>query len=319
MRILRLSHSSDADLHRVSIEVENPGMARRTAAAQFTLAIQPEDQELIRWYFEVYPEIAADVAAQLRARRADKLLSELGKDLFRVVFKASQGTRTLWAAVQPDLADFRVEVVTGVAGATALPWEAMTDTGTGQPVALGAAAMVRAHPQAALAPRLPDDETPVRVLLVISRPSVIDVAFRSVAHHLARLQDSNSGSLRLDVLRPPTLAQLTRTLQAAKHCGKPYQAVHFDGHGAWGDVSDNEWLTTVIPGRQARQGSGWRHRNARAPAGTCCSKTRSWLATCSWWTDPPSATFSLMQVCHCWSSTPAGPHKPTRHPQARQE
>ena len=70
------------------------------------------------------------------------------------MFKASPATRRLWAAVQPRLAEFRVEIVTDVAGATGLPWEAMTDPGTGQPLALGAGAMVRAQPQAAL-PVLP--------------------------------------------------------------------------------------------------------------------------------------------------------------------
>ncbi len=257
MRILRLSHSSDADLHRVEIVVETPGMAPRTATARFTFAVPPADQELIRWYFEVYREGPADMATGLRAARAERRLGDFGCELFRAVFEASQDSRRLWAAVQPELAEFRVEIVTDVAGATALPWETMTDAGTGQPLALHAAALVRAHPQAARAPELSKDEFPVRVLLVISRPGVIDVPFRSVAHHLARLQDGNSGSLRLEVLRPPTFAQLTRTLQAAKDRGKRYQVLHFDGHGIWGDAGDGQWLQTVIPSAKAGREYLW--------------------------------------------------------------
>jgi hypothetical protein len=247
MRVLRLTHSFDAEAHRVEITVEVPGVARRTAAARFSFVIPAEDQELVGWYFEAYRDGPADVVARLQAGQAEGLLGELGSGLFRAVFDATPETRQLWAAVQRHLAGFRVEIVTGVAGATALPWEAMTGPRAGQVLALDAGELVRAHPQAALAPRLPKDEIPVRVLLVISRPGVIDVPYRSVAHHLARLRETSIGSLQLDVLRPPTFAQLTRVLQAARDNGIPYQVVHFDGHGVWGDPGDDQWLTAVIP------------------------------------------------------------------------
>ncbi len=257
MRVLRLTHSTDAEAHRVEIVVEVPGLARRTAAARFPFAIPPQDQELLRWYFETYRDGPADAVTRLRARRAERLLGDLGGRLFRAVFDASHNTRLLWAAVEPGLAGFRVEIVTDVAGATALPWEAMTDPKTSQLLALSAAAMVRAHPQAALAPRLPQDQIPVRVLLVISRPGVIDVPYRSVAHHLARLKETNSGSLQLDVLRPPTFGQLTQALQAALGRGAPYQVLHFDGHGVWGDADHEEWLATVIPAAAGGEAGRW--------------------------------------------------------------
>jgi CHAT domain len=256
MPLLRLSHSSDADLHRVEILIETPGMAPRMAIARFTFPSEPADQELIRWYFEDYRNESGDPGTGKPAARAGRQLGKLGTDLFGVVFEASQDTRRLWAAVQPDLASFRVEIATDVAGATALPWEIMTDT-SGQPLALHAAALVRAHPQAARPPKLPRDDIPVRVLLVTSRPGVKDVPFWSVAHHLARLQEDSGGVLRLDVLRPPTFVQLTRTLQAARDNGRPYQVVHFDGHGIWGDASDGEWLRTVIPSVQSGPTNRW--------------------------------------------------------------
>jgi hypothetical protein len=252
--VLRLTHSTDAEGHRAEIAVEVPGMARRTAAAHFTFAIEPDDQKLIRWYFELYREGPVDTATQLKARRAERRLRELGGRLFQGVFDASQNTRLLWAAVVPELAGFRVEIVTDVPGATALPWETMTGPGTGQVLALDAGAMVRAHPQTALAPRLPKDEIPVRVLLVISRPGVIDVPYRSVAHHLARLHEADSGSLQLDVLRPPTFAKLIQVLQAARDRGAPYQVLHFDGHGVWGDADNQDWLQAVIPAAGAGAG-----------------------------------------------------------------
>ena len=150
-------------------------MARRTATARFPFAVPAKEQELIRWYFEDYREGPADAVTRLRAGRAGRRLAELGGELSAAVFEASPATRRLWAAVQPRLAEFRVEVVTDVAGATSLPWEAMTDPGTGQPLALGAGAMVRAQPQAALAPVLPEAGAVVRVLVVIARPHETDV------------------------------------------------------------------------------------------------------------------------------------------------
>ena len=255
MRLLRLSHFSDAGQHRVEISVEVPRMARRVAIARFALAVPPLEQDLIRWYFEVSPGLDRATAG-LGATDAERQFVDRGRELFRSVFEANDDTRRIWATVQPELAGFRVEIVTDVAGATALPWESMTDPG-GRPLALDAAALVRAHPQAALTPKLPATGIPVRVLLVISRPGVYDVPYRSVAHQLTRLMGNDGESLRLDVLRPPTFAQLARMLRAAKDRGNPYQVVHFDGHGVWGDANDSEWLRTFIPGAEAGRTGRW--------------------------------------------------------------
>ena len=266
MRLLRLSCWSEAGQHRVEIRVEAPGLAPRTAWARFTFAVTPSDQELIRWLFETYRERQADLATGPPARRANRRLSELGGELFRAVFEASEDTRRLWAAVAPELGEFRVEIVTDVAGATALPWEIMTDPATGQPLCLCTAVLVRAHPYAARTPQLPRDNVPVRVLLVISRPGPRDVPFWSVARHLALLQDGNDGVVQLDVLRPPTFTQLTRTLRDARNDGQPYQVVHFDGHGVWGDASDRRWLPTVIPVAEAASAAVWLASPARPGA-----------------------------------------------------
>ena len=232
-------------------------MAPRTALARFAFAVSPSDQDLIGWFFELYRKGPRDTVTGRRARRANRRLGELGGELFRAVFDASEDTRRLWAAVQPELAEYRVEIVTDVAGATALPWEIISDPGTGQPLGLHAAALVRAHPQAARTPELPGDDIPVRVLLVISRPGPVDVPFWSVAHHLARLLDGHGGDVRLDVLRPPTFAQLTRTLRDARNDGRPYQVVHFDGHGVWGDASNAQWLQSVIQVAEAGPAALW--------------------------------------------------------------
>jgi hypothetical protein len=252
MRTLRLTQSPDAGGHWVEIALEVPGRARRTAAARVPSGPSAEDQELIRWYLEDYPEGPADAVIQMTAARATLLLGELGEQLFRAVFDADGDTRALWETVRPELADTRVEIVTDVAAAATVPWELLRDPADGQALALGAAALVRAHPQAAQAPQMPEPgEAMLRVLLVISRPRAVDVAFRSVARQLARLQD-HGGALRLDVLRPPEFAQLERVLRAARDTGAPYHVVHFDGHGVWADPADGRWLRRLVPGA-----AGW--------------------------------------------------------------
>jgi hypothetical protein len=199
--------------------------------------------ERIRWYLEDYPEGPVDAVTRGIAARAERLMTDLGEQLFRALFGATADTRRLWEMLRPQLSGTRVEVLTSVAGATALPWELLRDPETEQALALRAETLVRAHPQAAQVPRMPaSGGDAVRVLLVISRPGAIDVGFRSVARHLVGLQSDATSALHLDVLRPPTFAHLDQALHAAKHAGAPYQVMHFDGHGVWADPGDKQWL-----------------------------------------------------------------------------
>jgi hypothetical protein len=73
----------------------------------------------------------------------------------------------------------------------------------------------------------------LRVLMVISRPAGTgDVGYRMIARPLLHRLDAVRGAVELVVLRPPTLQALVDTLAGARAAGKPFQVVHFDGHGA---------------------------------------------------------------------------------------
>ena len=246
----------------MEMALETPGMARRTATARVTFEVTAGDQELIRWYLEDYPQLAADIGTRGIARRAERLLADLGGQLFRALFDATGGTRRLWDAVQSGLGGTRVEIVTGVAGATALPWELLRDPETGQALALQAAALVRAHPQAAQAPHLPaPGAAALRVLLVISRPGAIDVAFRSVAGQLARLQAGDGGALQLDVLRPPGFARLVTVLHAARDAGRSVSRRPFRRSRGVGRSGRPGVAPGICPGR------GWLVAGVTAAAG----------------------------------------------------
>jgi tetratricopeptide (TPR) repeat protein len=220
--------------HRVTVELENG--ARWSATAQVHLDLDRAELERLRWYLEDYLEYPIDPAPKI-AEQVEQRLVDLGRQLFDQVFQDREATR-LWDRAEPGLAGTRVEVVTDIEGATAIPWELLRDPLTNTPLALRAGAFVRRNPQPARLLTPPDQAVErLRVLLVICRPGGgDDVPFRSVASHLVRVSDDARQAFDLDVLRPPTFARLGQVLRAAADRGQPYHVVHFDGHGTWTDL-----------------------------------------------------------------------------------
>ena len=154
--------------------------------------------------------------------------------------------------MREKLDDTRVEIVTDIKGATALPWELLCDPKTDAVLALRAKSFVRAYTNPSQKTHKPQPADKVRILLVICRPGGgHDVPFRSVSGHLIKgLTDEARERFELDVLRPPTFEQLSKTLRNAKAQGKPYHIVHFDGHGGYLNTDKNnpsDFLKTLIP------------------------------------------------------------------------
>jgi tetratricopeptide (TPR) repeat protein len=237
MLTLRLTQVAEgSDQHRVELALEGDGL-RQTAISRFKFALSEQDREDVRWYLEDFLQYPLDPAPKIAARIEERM-AEIGRELFQGVFQSNDDARDLWAALRPKLSDARVEIVTGVAEAATLPWELLRDRKTDVTLALRAESFVRAHPQAAERPRVPQASPgPIRILLVICRPrGGDDVPFRSVANRLLKgLSGAHQDTLRLDVLRPPTFEQLSHMLRNAKARGEPYLVVHFDGHGTYGE------------------------------------------------------------------------------------
>jgi tetratricopeptide (TPR) repeat protein len=220
--------------HAVELQLAGPGSVR-SASVRFGFELSARDREDLRWYLEDYLQYPVDPAPEI-ARGVEARLAALGAELFQQVFRTSDDARELWFALKKSLSDARVEVATGVDGAAGIPWELLRDPATDGPLALRAGAFVRALAETTAPLRVPPASEKLRVLLVICRPGGrADVPFRSVASHLVRLSSGAREAFQLDVLRPPTFAQLDRVLQAARAAGAPYHVVHFDGHGAWLD------------------------------------------------------------------------------------
>jgi tetratricopeptide (TPR) repeat protein len=247
---LRLSQSSiGASRFRVEVSLEHDRGQRQVATSEFDFNLSDEDREGLRWYLEDFLQHIAAPAPQIASRVEDRI-AEIGDQLFKSVFESSETARRLWPVVQAALPDTRIEIIADISQATAIPWELMRDPLTQSHLALQAGEFVRGQTDPTrMLPAFEetgDDARKVRILLVISRPSGgADVPFRSVASRLIKgLGQVARDTFELDVLRPPTFAQLSKVLMAAKTSGRPYHVVHFDGHGAYLDVADQ----TVVDG-----------------------------------------------------------------------
>ena len=235
MPTLRISQQpgSGANKHQISVTAENlPGVQNLSFSREIEFALSPQEAERIRWYLEDYLQFDEDPAPQIAAR-VETLMAERGEDLFSKIFAGRDDAMQLWTFAQLHLPQMRIEIATGVAEATAIPWELIRNPNNRVNLALSAQSFVRAQAgaQAALAPSPGGDK--VRILLVICRPRAeADVPFRSVASRIVKgLSDKDRKAFQLDVLRPPTYEQLAKELKLAHARGEPYHIVHFDGHG----------------------------------------------------------------------------------------
>lgn len=232
---LRLKqHPTPEGRHRVDLDLTGDG-APRAATCEFAFSLSPQDEEDLRWYLEEFLQYPQEPAPTI-ARRVEGRIVELGTELFRAVFQANDDARRIWSRVEDRLPETRIEIISGVAEAATIPWELLREPSADAALALTAHSFVRAQPNTARAPHLPDiKEGKIRILLVLCRPrGDEDVPFRSVASQLLRgLSEANREAYDLDVLRPPTFEQLGKVLRQAHRDGQPYHVVHFDGHGIY--------------------------------------------------------------------------------------
>jgi tetratricopeptide (TPR) repeat protein len=223
--------------YRVSVLLASRGIANRAAMALLSFLPSSQDEEDVRWYLEDFPRWPRGMALSI-AERVERRMEEIGETLFRQIFAAETGTRDLWKELRGKLRRTRIEVVLDSPEADAIPWELMREPETGIRLALTARSFIR-MPGALLQSRLSFQcHGKARILLVISRPDgAHDVGYRSVAAGILEALDSpGTGSLEVQTLRPPTFSALMQTLQNARAEGRPFQILHFDGHGVWEDL-----------------------------------------------------------------------------------
>ncbi len=240
MPVLRINQQPGGAANQYRIEVTAtgiPGPGVLSFNSDIAFELTPQDGERIRWYLEDYLQFDEDPAPQI-AHGVESFMADRGDALFRSIFEGSEQSVELWSSVEPHLPSTRIEIATGIAEATAIPWELIRNPRTRTFLALSAESFVRTQREAKAALAPAGEAEKVRILLVICRPKGgEDAPFRSVAGRLVtRLSDEARDAFDIDVLRPPTYEQLGTTLRRAKERGRPYHIVHFDGHGVYADA-----------------------------------------------------------------------------------
>ncbi len=247
MPTLQLNQSKlKENRYKVEIRFDNS----HPLSVQFDFEITRRDYADIRWYLEEFLKYPIEPEPE-RARQIEARMRIIGIDLFNKIF-GSIDAMQLWGRLKTTgLSNIRIEVITSLRDAIAIPWELLCAPDTNEPLALEALSFVHVPHQPS---RQPNPINPavekVRILLVICRPGgAQDVPFRSVAGKLLKGFDKQARQrFELTVLRPPTFVALADTLRHAKAEGKPFHIVHFDGHGAYLKNSDPQVASTILSG-----------------------------------------------------------------------
>jgi len=186
--------------------------------------------EELRWYLEDYLRAPFGVY-ESRGPETEQRLVPWGEAVFGALF-GSGPARDAYQQIRARRAGLQMIFRSASAELLGLPWELMRDPSRGQALALESAGMDRSLPTGDLGASFEVPGGRLRVLMVISRPSgAADVGFRMVARQLLHRLTAVRGSVDLVVLRPPTLDALVTALAEADADGRPFQIVHFDGHG----------------------------------------------------------------------------------------
>jgi hypothetical protein len=121
--------------YRIAVSAELPGLQALNFNREIEFVLSPSEAERIRWYLEDYLQFDEDPAPQI-AKRVEALMAERGEDLFRKIFEGRSDASQLWAMAQLHLPKTRIEIATGVAEATAIPWELIRNPFTRSHLAL---------------------------------------------------------------------------------------------------------------------------------------------------------------------------------------
>ncbi|WP_141578994.1 tetratricopeptide repeat protein [Actinomadura sp. WMMA1423] len=225
------------DQGRVSVAVWWQGVDQPETAVEDIEMVWPldaEDIEDLRWYLEDYLRHPYAVYSD-RGRAVAAEIPRWGESIFRAVFGDGPALAA-YAAVRASGNRPELVIESTTAPRLGLPWELLRDPRRGRPLVLDGFSLTRRLSASDLLKPFPTSGDRLRVLMVISRPSgEDDVGYQMIARPLLERLDAVRGNVDLVVLRPPTLDQLQTTLLQAAEAGEPFQIVHFDGHGVFGD------------------------------------------------------------------------------------
>ena len=236
MLTLRINPTPDGgSRYRIELTLEkDDGTRLHESIVQTHLVFTPQEQEYLRWYLEDFPLFPQNPAPNL-AESVERSIADIGARLFKSLFQSEEGVHTLWTALVAHIDNTRVEITATAPEVVNIPWEIIRDPQTELVLGLHTQALVYTPAFPAQAARVGKLPRRVRTLLTICRPAgAEDLPFHVVARPLIiAMKDAPLGRFQLEVLRPPTFAHFEKVLGDAKAAGRPYDIVHFDGHGEY--------------------------------------------------------------------------------------
>jgi hypothetical protein len=198
------------------------------AAGDFTPFLTEEDYENLRWYLEEYMDLP-DGGAVVRADAIERQLHEWGRRLYDALFAAPENRallQQLLKSPEPRL----LTIATDQSALLRLPWELLADDAG----SLAQRVSVRRQLETPEGNEPRSVALPLRMLYIVSRPA--DMGFidpRLTTKSLFVALDPLGANVQIDFCRPPTLDRVREMLRDGQAAGKPYDVVHFDGHGAF--------------------------------------------------------------------------------------
>ncbi len=253
MRVLRLRHSQTAGGGGLIAVDYDPGHGASgfTSQVPFLFELGERDRSRLRFYLENFLTCPNPAALGPVAELQEEL-RHWGEELFRQVFVSNRRALFHYEEASRDLHTLRIEIHSDPEG-WALPWEILCDPNRGW-LAPQVHSFVRV-PVTARDPwellweadrPMPPGE-PLRILYVVGRPAgSLEIPFHSVARSLLYAARDLNDRVRIDFLRPPTFERLAKVLGEAAEEGRPYLALHFDGHGVFTD-SPQDFAGEVDP------------------------------------------------------------------------
>ena len=207
----------------------------------FTPPLAIPDFEDLRFYLEDYASLPVGEYAVRGERVENERLAAWGEALFKSVFDGDERRDAYRTARDAANRNEAVEVAirSNDPRFLALPWELMKAPGERDPFSLRVGSFDRSLLITDPARQFPANGDGFRVLMVIARPDGIrDVPFQAVARPLFQHLERTKSAVQIEILRPPSFEAFKKRLKAAKDEGKPYHAVHFDGHGTFGAIAE---------------------------------------------------------------------------------
>ena len=222
-----------ANLQPHQFEVQRLGDGLRTNPVQVASPREGEIDLLaeLRWYLEDF----LDYPYPPETDRAERILSGLrawGEAAFNSLFGGRRGARLFDAATAESYSALNLQIASDDTEVLAWPWEALRDPEIGVELAhaCNVERRLNQHREPGTLPNNLSTDT-LNILLVVCRPyGEQDVRYRSVARPSVDLIEQEDRPVRVEMLRPPTFAQLRDHLR--RNNGR-YHVLHFDGHGSY--------------------------------------------------------------------------------------